>query len=121
MIRMPYGKNSDPCESFPFEEIEGVPDAPQMLFVNPAVLCAILLAEDPDGGAREVSDLPVYVYKEDGEAAAFPLVEIELTVDTADAVMDSGIMPVVAIRHTDKVRVLRFQTVSDPPRPLLRT
>jgi type VI secretion system protein ImpC len=121
MIRMPYGKDSDPCESFPFEEIDGAPDARQMLFVNPAVLCAVLLAGDPDGHSREVSGLPVHIYKEDGEARAFPLVEIELTEDTAEALLDSGIMPVVGIRHTDKVRFLRFQSVSDPPRPLLRT
>ncbi len=120
MIRMPYGKNSDPCESFPFEEIDGLPDTRQMLFANPAVFCALLLAQDEDGSNREVSGLPVYVYQDDGEAQAFPLVEIELTEDTAEALMDNGIMPVVGIRHTDQVRVLRFQSASDPPKALLR-
>ena len=47
-------------------------------------------------------------------------VEIELTEDTAEALMDNGIMPVVGIRHADQVRVLRFQSASDPPKALLR-
>jgi type VI secretion system protein ImpC len=117
MIRMPYGKDSEPCETFPFEEIQGSPDPRQMLYASPAVFCALLLAE-ARGQAREVSGLPLFVYKEDGEAAAFPLVELELTEDTAEALMDNGIMPVVGIRHTDQVRVLRFQSAAEPPAAL---
>ena len=45
MARMPYGKSSDPCEAFPFEEIEGPPAPRQMLYASPAVFCALLLAQ----------------------------------------------------------------------------
>jgi len=120
MIRMPYGKDSDPCEGFPFEEMEGVPDARQMLFANPAVFCGLLLAQDEDGHVRDIHGLPLYTFKREGEAESFPLVEIELTEDTAEALLDNGIMPVVGIRNTDQVRVLRFQSASEPPQALHR-
>ena len=107
MVRMPYGKDSDPCEAFPFEEISDSPDPRQMLYASPAVFCALLVAQAYEasgwnlrpGEVRDVPDLPIYVYKEDDEAHSFPLVEIELTEDTAEALMDNGIMPIAGIRQ----------------------
>lgn len=123
LLRLPYGKATIPCERFAFEEISGKPDPKTMLFANPAPLCAMLLAQAFEihrwdmkpGAVRDIDDLPVYVYKEDGESLALPCAEVELTEDTAEALTDNGFMPVVSIRGTDRVRFVRFQSVADPP------
>jgi hypothetical protein len=126
LLRVPYGEESDECERFRFEEIRGVPDPKQMLFGNPAPFCAMLLgqafeAEGWDlrpGAVRDIGQLPVYVFEKDGERKAFACAEVELRESTAEAIAASGMMPVAAIRGTDSVRLLRFQSVADPPAAL---
>jgi type VI secretion system protein ImpC len=122
LLRLPYGNSTIPCERFAFEEVSGKPDPKTMLWANPAPFCAMLLGQAFElsrwdmrpGAIREIDNLPVYVYKEDGESLALPCAEVELTEDTADALMDIGFMPLVSIRHSDRVRVARFQSVADP-------
>ena len=114
LLRLPYGKNTDPVDAFPFEEMEGAPDPRQMLYGSPAIFCALVAA----GGGRDIDGLPVYTYDDDGEARAFPSVELGLTEETAEALLDNGIMPVVGIRNSDSVRVLRLQSAADPPAAL---
>ncbi len=120
LLRMPYGKNFDPCETFPFEEVSGKPDVKQMLFGSPAVFCALLMGQShqENRAAREIGDLPFYTYKEDDETVMFSPVEVELTGETAEALLDSGIMPIMGIRNRDAARVLRFQSAAEPPTSL---
>ena len=121
-LRLPYGAETDPCEVPGFEEISGKPDARHMLYGNPGYFLAALLGETfqsygwqmRPGAVRDISNLPVYTYEEDGEKKAFPCGEIELTQDTAEALMDEGFIPLAAIRDTDVVRVLRFQSAAEP-------
>lgn len=116
LLRMPYGEAASSCEELKFEEIEGKPSPKNMLWGNPAPFCAMLLGQSlGPGRVREIGGLPVYVYKDDeGDPAAMPCAETALTEDTAEALMDYGIMPVVWERHRDAVRVLRFQSVAQP-------
>ncbi len=126
LVRMPYGKETAPCEAFDFEEISGKPDAKQMLFGSPAYFAALLIGEAfmsygwnlTPGMVQEISGLPVYTYEEDGESTAFPCAEIELTEETASALLDEGFVPVAAIRNSDVVRLVRFQSVAAPPAAL---
>jgi type VI secretion system protein ImpC len=126
LLRLPYGKGAIPCERFTFEEVSGKPDPRTMLWANAAPFCAMLLGQAFEmsgwdmrpGDVRDVDDLPVYVYKDDGESVALPCAELELNEDTAMALADNGFMPIASIRNTDRVRVLRFQSVADPPSAL---
>lgn len=123
LVRMPYGKETVPCEAFDFEEISGRPDAKRMLFGSPAYFAALLIGEAfqshgwnlRPGMVQDISNLPVYSYEDDGESKAFPCAEIELTEDTAEALIDEGFIPLAAVRHRDVVRVVRFQSVAAPP------
>jgi type VI secretion system protein ImpC len=121
---MPYGKDRSTCDAIEFEEFAGKPDRSRMLWGNPAPFCAMLLGQSFEergwdmhaGAVREIGGLPVCVYKdEDGDSLAVPCAETELTEDTAEALMEHGIMPIVWTRNTDKVRVLRFQSAAHPP------
>jgi len=98
LLRLPYGA---------FEEM------PLPLWGHPALLCACLLAEAferdgwrmrPAGG--EIGGLPK------------PCVEEFLTEDAAAMLLDRGFMPLASIQGTDRVRLVRFQSVARPNAPL---
>jgi predicted component of type VI protein secretion system len=71
------------------------------------------------GAVRKIGGLPVYVYKdEEGDSVAFPCAETGLTDDSAEALIDHGIMPVVWERNRDAVHIQRFASAAHPPAPL---
>ncbi len=129
LLRAPYGAESDPCERFGFEEFAGGPDARLMLYANPAPFCAMLLGQAFEGSgwnlkpgeARDIDKLPVVTYRapDSGELRVVPCTEIELSASAAEALEAAGLMPVVYVRGTDTARVARFQSVADPPAPLM--
>jgi type VI secretion system protein ImpC len=128
LLRAPYGAESAPCERFNFEEFRGKPDLRSMLYANPAPFCAMLLGQAFEasgwdlrpGEVRDIDKLPVFVYEDDetGDTMSAPGAEIVLAENTAEALVSAGIMPLVFVRGTDTVRVVRFQSVADPPSPL---
>ena len=75
LLRQPYGKESDPLESFPFEELPNVSSHESYLWGNPALLCGYLLADAfqaegwkmTSSGYGEVADLPVHKFCQDTE------------------------------------------------------
>jgi type VI secretion system protein ImpC len=126
LLRQPYGKSSDPIETFPFEEMPAKPEHQSYLWGNPVFLCARLLAEafaaDPSDlesrEAGEVGGLPVHQFTRDGEIQVKPCAEAWLGERAAEAILRQGIMPVLSVRGRDAVQLLTLQSVSDPPMPL---
>jgi predicted component of type VI protein secretion system len=128
LLRAPYGAQSDPCERFAFEEFADGPEARLMLYANPAPFCAMLLGQAFEasgwnlrpGEARDIDKLPVVTYRapDSGEVRVVPCTEIELSASAAEALEAAGLMPVVHLRGTDIARVVRFQSVADPPAAL---
>ena len=43
-----------------------------------------------------------------------PNVEVLLTVDAAERILDKGIMPLVSFKNQDRARLGRFQSIADP-------
>jgi len=113
LLRLPYGKRTDEAETFAFEEFEAAPVHSHYLWGNPALLC--LIANESPG---PVSGLPLYVYAEAGESRIQPGAETLLPPPVAEAMLERGIMPVMAFPDRDSVRVARMQSVADPPTPL---
>jgi type VI secretion system protein ImpC len=120
MLRQPYGKESDPIEAFPFEELaEGAPHE-DYLWGNPAVLCGYSLAgafqaegwNMQAGGYGEVGGLPVHKVKENGETNVKPCAEAWLTERAAQAMLGKGLMPVLSIRGRDAVRLKALQSLA---------
>lgn len=125
LLRLPYGKETDAAVQFDFEEITA-PAHEEYLWGNPAFLCACLLARDfaEDGWALrpgtnpEIEGLPLHIYKQDGESMAKPCAETLLPVDAADRILESGLMPVASLKGQDAVRLVRFQSIANPLKPL---
>jgi len=126
LLRLPYGKNAAETETFAFEEMSKEPEHERYLWGHPAVACAYLLGEAfsrfgwrmRPGAVQEVDGLPAHSYRKDGEAQLKPCAEVLLTEDAAETLLDRGFMPLASIKDTDRVRLVRFQSVADPPAQL---
>lgn len=103
---MPYGTRTSPIQLFSFEEIEGCPVHKDLLWANSAFLCALSLGEAftrdgwnlrPERG-REIGDLPLYTYKDDGESVVYPCAEALLTDRASDRIRDKQLLPLRSIR-----------------------
>jgi type VI secretion system protein ImpC len=132
LLRLPYGKNASETESFAFEELfqagelSKAPEHERYLWGHPAIACAYLLGEAftrfgwhmRPGAVQEIDGLPAHTYREDGEMQLKPCAEILLTENAAEILLDRGFMPLASVKGTDRVRLVRFQSVAEPPAPL---
>jgi type VI secretion system protein ImpC len=126
LLRLPYGKDTDPTEEFAFEEFSGAPQHEHYLWGNPALACVCLLGQAfarwgwdlRPGAIHDIDGLPAHVYREDGESRMKPCAEALLTEKAATLILDMGIMPLLSLKDRDALRLLRFQSLADPPTPL---
>jgi type VI secretion system protein ImpC len=123
LLRQPYGKESDPVESFPFEEMPADPPHEDYLWGNPALLCAFLIASEfqaegwemRPGAGGPVGELPVHKFKADGESKVKPCAEAWLSDRAGDAILKTGLMPVLSIKGRDEVRLPFLRSVAGTP------
>lgn len=126
LLRLPYGQDTDPCEAFDFEEIEGEPSHAAYLWGNPALAATVLLAESfrangwsmRPGSHLDLGGLPLHLYRSGVETVAKPCAEVWFQERAARRVMERGVMPLVSMKNSDKVRLVRFQSSADPPSAL---
>ncbi len=113
LLRLPYGAKTDAAETFAFEEFEGGWSHADYLWGNPALLC--LLALDSPGA---VTGLPLHVFERSGETRIQPCADRILSPAVLEAMLERGIIPVVALPDRDAVRVARLQSIADSSAPL---
>jgi type VI secretion system protein ImpC len=122
LLRLPYGRHTDPVESFEFEEMPGVPIHHEYLWGNPAFACVQLLAEAfandgwemRAGAYSEIDRLPVHIYEAEGEKHAKPCAEVLLTERDIEWILDQGYIALDSKRDRDVVRLVRFQSIAKP-------
>jgi type VI secretion system protein ImpC len=126
LLRLPYGKRTDPVEAFGFEELPPGRDHEAYLWGNPALACARLVASSfvehgaamEPGDHLELDDLPAAVY-DDGEGPQMkPCAEAALSEAAAQQILDCGLIPLLASHRRNAVRVMRLQSIAHPTRPL---
>jgi len=123
LLRLPYGKDTDVTEQFDFEEMSSPPDHEEYLWGNPAFACAFLLAqafrmygwEMQAGVVSELDNMPLHVYKKDGESLVKPCSEVLLSEGTTETILERGLIPLFSVKDCDVVRVVRFQPLAEPP------
>jgi type VI secretion system protein ImpC len=126
LLRLPYGKKTSPLESFDFEEMSDPPVHEEYLWGNPAFAVALALAQSfsdagwemRPGTAAQLEKLPIHVYERDGATESKPCAEVLLTEEAVERMLDAGLIPLVSFKNRDLVRVVRFQSIADPGRPL---
>ncbi len=127
LCRLPYGPQTDPAESFAFEEWRPDQDHEQYLWGNPAFAIAAIFAGafaeagwqmDPARSVARLEGLPLHVYRGDGEGFTTPCAEILMGEQTVEALMDAGVLPLVSYRDADIVSFPSLQTLAHPRAPL---
>ena len=123
LLRQPYGKADDPIESFPFEELPGIPPHEAYLWGNPALLCGQFLLSSfleqgwdmEVGPGGDIEELPVHTFSRDGEKEIKPCAEAWLSDRAGEAIQDSGIIPVLSIKRRDAVHLPVLQSLRGGP------
>jgi type VI secretion system protein ImpC len=126
LIRLPYGKETESTELFDFEEIPDVEAHGDYLWANPAFAAVLLLGQTftlqgwalRPGALTEISGLPLHVYTVEGEPRSKPCAEVLMTQTAAEEMLEKGIMPLATIKEQPVVRLVRFQSIADPPTAL---
>ena len=124
LLRMPYGKKSDPIDAFAFEEFTRQEGLSGMLWGHPALIPALMLAETHArqgakmklGTIMSAPDMPYYVYTDqDGEQVALPCTERLWTERQAAQVNAYRVMPLVTLRGRPDVRLGGFSSLAGTP------
>src|SRR5262249_22088199 len=116
LARAPYGAKTGAIEAFAFEEIEGRPAPEALCWASGAFLCALALArgeEADDGGALDA--LPFFPFRSEGEVEMVPSAEVFWGQRAADAALARGLVPLLSARDRNAVRLVRLQSIADPP------
>ncbi len=122
LMRLPYGEQTDPTESFAFEEVLNFEESENYLWANPAFACILMLAQtfsqhDWDISANfnpEINNLPMHFYQEANETKNIPCTEITFSERNCEMILNEGIMPRVSFRSSDIIRRVRLLSIANP-------
>ena len=120
--RLPYGSDWDPLDNFEFEEFNNSPGHNSYLWINTSFAFAALVAQSfgehgwemGNSFVQDLEGLPLYSFEADGETVYQPCAELQLTHNGSDKLMEYGLMPIVSYKNADRVRLPRFQSITDP-------
>lgn len=126
LLRLPYGKETSPLESFDFEEFCGLPIHNEYLWGNPAFFVALMIGQSFEedgwrmqpGSQSQIENLPLHAFRVEGELQSKPCAEVLLTEEAVECVIDRGLIPLVSYKGRDSVRVGRLQSIAEPLRPV---
>jgi type VI secretion system protein ImpC len=124
LVRLPYGKASDPISAFAFEEMASQ-EHESYLWGSPAFSLALLAGQAfMEAGwqmaltSQDITDLPSHIYRDDGESRQQACAEVTLSESAGEAVLRHGTMALLSYRNRNAVRLLRWQSIADPARAL---
>ncbi|GAB4267673.1 MAG: hypothetical protein Kow0065_18220 [Methylomicrobium sp.] len=116
LARLPYGEKREPIESLAFEECAEIPERHELLWGNPAFLCARTLIRGRAGYNNEdsvfIGDIPVFSFVQDGETVLQPSTERVLSETQFDALLSQGITPVMGFRQRQGARIPVITTLA---------
>jgi type VI secretion system protein ImpC len=126
LIRLPYGKETESTELFDFEEIPDPAAHDDYLWANPAFAATLLLAQTfteqgwelRPGTLSELTGLPIHIYTREGESRTKPCAEVLMTQTAAEEMIEKGFMPLASLKDQPVIRLVRFQSLADPPSAL---
>lgn len=126
MLRHPYGQRTDPVDAFGFEEFTPQAGLKSMLWANPVVAVATLLAATRAkvkntarmelGSVMSLGEMPFHhVTDRHGDQVALPCTDRNLTLDSLEGAVARGLMALVSPRGRDAVRLAGFQSLAGAP------
>ncbi len=127
LCRLPYGSDTERVETFEFEEWTEDATHAHLLWGNPAFAVATVVASafardgwslDPTTEVQHLEGLPLFIYRQDGEAVTMPCAEVLLPESLLDVIEEQGLIPLVSRRDSDSVALPCLQSLSTPRTPL---
>ncbi len=125
MLRWPYGKKTEPIDSFKLEEFTQKSGLSGMLWGNSAFLAGLVLGQNfrdnglagmQLGSILSVDDIPFYYFNDEhGDQVALPCTERLVNVRTAQQVTAQGLIPVLSIQGRSEVRLGGMHSVIGAP------
>lgn len=120
IARLPYGSDWEPLDTFTFEELDSGNEHDNYLWSNGCFAAAMLLAQSfakygwemKDRLEQDISGMPLYFYKVDGQKTYKPCAEIPMTDVSVNKLIAAGFMPLVSYRDTDRIKLAMFQSVT---------
>jgi len=122
LLRLPYGKGTDPITAFAFEEFNGAPAHEAFLWGPPSLAAALLIGraftargwDFEPGDEREIGDMPAFTTTHDGERELQACAESYLGEQAGQLLLEAGLMPLMSHRHRNAVTLMRFQSIAEP-------
>jgi type VI secretion system protein ImpC len=126
LLRLPYGKSTEPVDHFAFEEQLATPEHETLLWGPGVLALALLLGQAFAAGGweqvanppQDIDDLPAYTFSRSGEPQLQPCAEAFVGERAGEALLRFGLMPLLSHRQAAKARLMRMQSVADPPQAL---
>jgi type VI secretion system protein ImpC len=122
MSRWPYGADSEPIDSFEFEEFTPQVGLRGMLWANGSILAGLLLGKTFSdqglkgmklGSVMTLGEVPFHYYTDsDGDQIPLPSTERWVSEKTAVHVMSQNFMPVLCIRGRTEIRLGSFNSLA---------
>ncbi len=120
LARRPYGKESDPVESFRFEEIPDGTQHDSYLWMNSAFARVSQLGQAfsqagwdvTHGFNDEIESLPVFIYEDEGEEVVKPCAEASLSLRAADRIRSFGLSAALSVRDEGTVLMPGLRSLS---------
>ena len=122
LLRLPYGKDTDPVDAFEFEELDEAAGHECYLWGNPAFgLVEVLGAGFTEHGwemapalYHDIEDLPMHVRIVDGDRRIMPCAEVYLTDRAGLALQEMGLTALLSVQGRNIVRVRGVACLADP-------
>jgi type VI secretion system protein ImpC len=115
LARAPYGKLTDPIDAVPFEEVADDPGDSGFVWSSAAWTCAELAAAAAGlDAAGRVEDVPFAIFESKGGRKIQGSTELLLPDRAAEALLDLGLIPVVAHASANAIHLPRIQSIADP-------
>jgi type VI secretion system protein ImpC len=126
LLRLPYGRETSPLDSFDFEEFCAPPAHGEYLWGNPAFFVALTVGKSFEeagwemrlGSRSQIENLPLHTCRAGGDLKVKPCGEVLLTEESVEGIIDRGLIPLISYKGRDSVRVGRFQSIAEPQRRL---
>jgi len=128
LARLPYGKKTDPIESFPFEELSGQATrsaTAHRLWGSGAFGLAQLQATafraggwSADAEGTDLEDLPSHTFDDEGETRLVPAGQVAWPERALEPLLARGITPLLARRDRAALHLSRSCSIALPPSSL---
>lgn len=120
LLRLPYGRDTDPTERFDFEEWQDNGSHHDYLWGNPAIAVASTIGLSfrksgwsfELGEVHELDRLPLHIYQRDGETVVQPCAELLLSERAVEEVIQRHVVPLISYAQQDRIQVGPIQAIT---------